>query len=215
MILKSNIQFIVIFTCILKMLNAQTFNNYQLDLGGTTPTNTIYPNGFEPVGWLHNLPTPDRDNFDQNLRNDGTTEWLTQIASLGWSDMSTALLIGCYGIDGYESIKNNITALVPGAEYTWSIEATAAVIDNVGSGATSATLEVSVDGVSAGAYNIIPGALATRYVFTWTQPIGDTDATLILFEGNEAIGWSNGNNPWLLVLGGSGQFDLPVPVELS
>ena len=193
---------IALCTTNIKETQAQTFPNYQLDLVGTS-VNTTYI----PSGWFANIGTPDRDDFDFRLRGSGNPAWVFHPANMPWSTQSTALLIGALSstAPGYESIKTTITGLTPGVKYFWSIEATANTIVATGSDATSATLEVTFDGVSGGAYPIAIWTDPARYTFTFVAD-GDGESEVLLFAGNENIGGNPGDNPWFMALGGSGQF---------
>ncbi|MES2708835.1 MAG: PEP-CTERM sorting domain-containing protein [Verrucomicrobiota bacterium] len=192
---------------------AQTFNNFQLNLGGTTPIVI-----FAPTGWSAASGSTDREDFDGNLTTVATYDWTRLPSTLGWSSTSTALLIsGLPGGQPYESISTTITGLTPGSEYLWSFEAAADTNTDgstPGAAATSATLSVTFDGVSGGAYNLNPQtSTAQRYDFTFTAD-GDGQSVVRLFAGNGNVGGGDGN-PYFMVLGGSGQFSaVPEPSGL-
>lgn len=194
-------------------LQAQTFNNYQLNLGGTTPVII-----FAPEGWTATSGSTDREDFDANLTAVATYEWTRLPSTLGWSSTSTALLLsGLPGGQPYESISTTITGLTPGAEYLWSFEAAANTNTDgstPGAAATSAVLSVTFDGVSGGAYDLNPQtATAQRYAFSFTAD-GDGSSVVRLFTGNANTGGGDGN-PYFMVLGGSGQFSaVPEPSGL-
>ncbi len=185
-------------------LTTELFNNAQLDLAGTTAQVS-----FIPSGWTMGNQTTNRDDFNANVLNSLNT-WGVLPSSQGWSSTNTALLHSSR-IGDYESITNTLTGLVPGATYSYSFEAALNMNTSLsGSSAiTGGVLEVKVDNVVAGSYEVLYNSPARRYTFTWTQPAGDTDAEIELFTGNAIVGTAanNNQNPSFFVLGGSGSFE--------
>lgn len=192
-----------------------TFPNYELSTSVTEGINQL------PANWTHEgSSSTDIENYDMNYQGFASLTWANDPATQGWSQQ-TSLITSLYTFEAgtasnpdLESYSNTISGLTVGKTYSYSVEAAYNNL-SASSGAPQGRVpyfEITFDGESGGVYQLTSNAEVYEFSFEANSSsvqviINDNISNDPEYTGGSAAA-TNPTNPQVMILAGSGSFNL-------